>query len=135
MKSPTQQHVHVLRLHLLDMAKLSQRAVDYATKGYRLGSPEFCRYVRNGDHQLRELRRSITDLCQRSVSQEPKPQKPAVDDPAAHPDKLDAARQFRFSRSALRIADALHAVCTATAEIAHHTMLLLEDANWVPQCR
>jgi phosphate uptake regulator len=139
MKSSTQQHLHVLRLHLLDMAKLSQRAVDYATKGYRLGSPEFCRYVRNSDQQLRELRRSIANLCQRSVSpesgrQEPKPQKPAVD-PDALPDKRDAARQLRFSRSALRIADALHAVCTATAEIAHHTMLLLEDADWVPRCR
>lgn len=133
MKSPTQQHVHVLRLHLLDMAKLSQRAVDYATKGYRLGSPEFCRYVRNGDHQLRELRRNIADLYQKSVSQERKPQRPAVD-PDAHPDKLDAARQLRFSRSAMRIADALQAVCTATAEIAHHTLLLLEDADWAPRC-
>jgi hypothetical protein len=133
MKSPAQQHVHVLRLHLLDMAKLSQRAVDYATKGYRLGSPEFCRYVRNGDHHLRELRRSIAALCQKPGSQESRSQEPAAD-PDAHPDKLDVTRQLRFSRSALRIADALHAVCTATAEIAHHSMLLLEDADWVPRC-
>ena len=126
MKSPTQQHVHVLRLHLLDMAKLSQRAVDYATKGYRLGSPEFCRYVRNGDHHLRELRRSIAALCQKSAPKEHMSEEPA--------DKPDATRQLRFSRSALRIADALHAVCTATAEIAHHSMLLLEDANWTPRC-
>jgi phosphate uptake regulator len=141
MKNPTQQHV--LRSHLLDMAKLSQRAVDYATKGYRLGSPEFCRYVRNGDRQLRELRRSIEALCQKPSShepgfhepgsQEPRSQEPAID-PDAHPDKLNAVRQLRFSRSALRIADALHAVCTATAEIAHHSMLLLEDADWVPRC-
>jgi phosphate uptake regulator len=138
MKSPTQQHVHVLRLHLLDMAKLSQRAVDYATKGYRLGSLEFCRYVRNGDHQLRELRRSIAALCQKPVSPEPRSQESRSQETAvdsdAHPDKLDAVRQLRFSRSALRIADALHAVCTATAEIAHHSMLLLEDADWVPRC-
>jgi hypothetical protein len=126
MKSPTQQHVHVLRLHLLDMAKLSQRAVDYATKGYRLGSPEFCRYVRNGDHHLRELRRSIATLCQKPAPQERMSEEPT--------DKQDATRQFRFSRSAVRIADALHAVCTATAEIAHHSMLLLEDANWAPRC-
>ena len=138
MKSPTQQHVDVLRSHLLDMAKLSQRAVDYATKGYRLGSPEFCRYVRNSDDQLRELRRSIAALCQKPVSpepgsQEPRSQEPAVD-PDAHPIKLAATRQFRFSRSAMRIADALHTICTATAEIAHHAMLLLEDADWVPRC-
>src|ERR1700760_410962 len=126
MKSPIQQHVYVLRLHLLDMAKLSQRAVDYATKGYRLGSPEFCRYVRNGDQQLRELRRSITALCQK-----PLPKEGLLEEPV---DKLDATKQFRFSRSALRIADALHAVCTATEEIAHHSMLLLENTDSGPRC-
>jgi phosphate uptake regulator len=133
MKSPAQQHVHVLRSHLLDMAKLSQRAVDYSTKGYRLGSPEFCRYVRNGDRQLRELRRSIAALCQQPASHCPLRRESDLG-PDAHPDKSNAAKQIRFSRSALRIADALHAICTATAEVAHHTMLLLENADWGPKC-
>jgi phosphate uptake regulator len=119
----TQQNIQVLRLHLLDMSKLSQRSVDYAIKGYRLGSPEFCRYVRRGDRQLRELRRRITDLCQKLQMQEL-----AVDSDALM-DELAAAREVRFPRSALRICGALHATCTATAEIAHHTMLLLEDAR------
>jgi phosphate uptake regulator len=126
MNSNPQQHTQVLRTYLLDMAKLTQRAVDYATKGYRLGSPEFCRYVRRADRQLRELHRNITNLCQR-----PKLQEPDVDSEAGMA-RSDATKQLRFSRSALRICHALDAICTATAEIAHHTMLLLEDADWIP---
>lgn len=126
-KMDTQQHIQFLRLHLLDMSKLSQRAVDYATKGYRLGSPEFCRYVRRGHRQLSELRRNITALCQKLLEQESATEsKGRVE--------LLAATEMRFPHSAQRICNALHAICTAAAEIAHHTMLLLEDANWVPGC-
>jgi phosphate uptake regulator len=121
----TQQHIQFLRLHLLDMAKLSQRAVDYATKGYRLGSPEFCRYVRRGDKQLGELRRSISNLCQKLMMQD------FSFDSDARMEEL-ATTEKRFPVSALHICSALHAISTATAEIAHHTMLLLEDADWVP---
>jgi hypothetical protein len=117
-----QSQLKVLRLHLLDMSKLSHRALDYAIKGYRLGSPEFSRYVRRGAPQLVDLRYGITNLCEKlmmqdfvAVDSESPPHGPAV-----HPD-------MRFPLVALRICDALDAVCTATAEIAHHTMLLLED--------
>jgi phosphate uptake regulator len=127
MNSNPRQHAQLLHLHLLDMAKLSQRAVDYATKGYRLGSPEFCRYVRRGDRQLRELRRNIFSLCQ-------KPVEASSGDSESRSARPDATRQLRFPRSVSQICDALHAICTATAEIAHHTMLLLEDTSWVPRC-
>jgi phosphate uptake regulator len=105
------------------MSKLSQRSVDYAIKGYRLGSPEFCRYVRRGDRQLRVLRRKITDLCQKLLAQKP------ADDSEILTNERTAASEMRFPSSALRICNALHATCTAAAEIAHHTMLLLEDAR------
>lgn len=122
-----QQHMHLLRLHLLDMSKLSQRAVDYATKGYRLGSPEFCRYVRRGDCQLGELRRRITDLCQQLMT------RGLAGDSEVLIDELDGESEMRFPLSAMRICGALHATCVAAAEIAHHTMLLLEDVR-VPEC-
>jgi phosphate uptake regulator len=122
-----QQHLQFLRLYVLDMSKLSQRAVDYATKGYRLGSPEFCRYVRRGDHQLSELRRNITDLCQKLVPH-------GLAHSEALRDESAVDTELRFPQSALRICTALHATSTASAEIAHHTMLLLEDADWVPGC-
>lgn len=124
----TPQQLQLLRLYLLNMSKLSQRAVDYATKGYRLGSPEFCRYVRRGDRQLGDLRRNIIDLCQKLM-----PHGLAVDSDALM-DEPAADRNLRFPQSALRICNALHATSTAAAEIAHHTMLLLEDAEWVPGC-
>jgi hypothetical protein len=85
-------------------------------------------YVRRGDSQLRGLHRNITDFCQK-----PKVQEPEVDSEARMA-RTDATKQLRFSRAALRICQALDAICTATAEIAHHTMLLLEDAGWVPGC-
>jgi phosphate uptake regulator len=113
-----QKRIQDLRLHLLDMSKLSQRAVDYAIKGYKLGSPEFCRYVRRGDRELRELHRRITEMCQKLPMKE-----------LALLEGPDLASVARFPVSALRISSALQATCTAAAEIAHHTMLLLEDVR------
>jgi phosphate uptake regulator len=118
----TPKQIKDLRVHLLDMSKLSQRAVDYAIKGYRLGSPEFCRHVRYGAHLLGELRRKITDKCRIFFLQ--------MDfDSEALMDELALDAEKRFPLSALRICDALHAACTAAAEIAQNTMLLLEDSR------
>jgi hypothetical protein len=123
----TQKYIQDLRVLLLDMAKLSQRAVDYGIKGYRLGSPEFCRHVRHGDRQLRELRRKIIDLCQKP----PLPE--TTTDAETRTDALAINSHARFPISALRICDALHAACVSSTEIAHHTMLLLEEIR-VPAC-
>jgi phosphate uptake regulator len=121
-KMTLQSQLNALRLLLLDMSKLSHRAVDYAIKGYRLGSPEFSRYVRRGDHQLVELRRTITKLCEKLLMQD----SVVVCESPTHGPAVHS--NMRFPLTALRICEALDAVCTATAEIAHHTMLLLEDA-------
>jgi hypothetical protein len=118
MYKDAQKRIQDLRLHLLDMSKLSQRAVDYAIKGYKLGSPEFCRYVRRGDRELRELHRRITEICRQLSMKE-----------LALLEGPDLASVARFPVSALRISNALQATCTAAAEIAHHTMLLLEDVR------
>jgi phosphate uptake regulator len=118
MYNDPQKRIQDLRLHLLDMSKLSQRAVDYAIKGYKLGSPEFCRYVRRGDRELRELHRRITEICRQLSMKE-----------LALLEGPDLASVARFPVSALRISNALQATCTAAAEIAHHTMLLLEDVR------
>jgi hypothetical protein len=119
----TQEHIQVLRLHLLAMSKLSQRAVDYAIKGYELGSPEFCRHTRRGDVQLYELRHRITDLARRLLMHE------LSSNPKALMDELTADAKVRFTMCALRISTALHAACNAAAEIAQNTMLLLEQAR------
>ena len=116
-----QSQLKLLRLHLLDMSKLSHRALDYAIKGYRLGSPEFSRYVRRGAPQFVELRCGITSLCEKLLMQD------SVVDSESPSHGLAVHPDMRFPLVALRICDALDAVCTATAEIAHHTMLLLEN--------
>ncbi len=116
-----QKHIQALRLHLLDMSKLSQRAVDYAIKGYKLGSPEFCRHVRHGDRDLHELRHKITDRCRVFFME--------LDfNSEVLMDRLSVDAEMRFHFSALRICDVLHTACTAAAEIAHNTMLLLQGS-------
>jgi len=120
-KMNTQKHTQALRLNLLDMSKLSQRAVDYAIKGYKLGSPEFCWHVRHGDSDLRELRHKITDRCREFFM--------GLDfDSEVLMDQLAVDAEMRFHFSALQICDALHTTCTAAAEIAQNTMLLLENS-------
>jgi phosphate uptake regulator len=120
----TQKQIRLLRLSLLDMAKLTQRAVDYAVKGYKLGSPEFCRFVHRGDRQLRELRQKINDLC-RSLFIATSSIRPEAlrEDPYAD-------SNLRFVLSAMRIATALQAASTAAAEIAHHTLHSLDNVRF-----
>ena len=116
----TQKQIQLLRHHLLDMSKLAHRAVDYAIKGYRLGSPEFCRFVRRGDRQLVELRRRITSLCQNLQTKKGVDLELPVYEKITDPD-------VRFTLSAMRISESLYSIFTAASEIAHHTMLLLEE--------
>jgi phosphate uptake regulator len=118
----TQKQIQLLRHHLLDMSKLTHRAVDYAIKGYRLGSPEFCRFVRRSDLQFGELRRRVNALCRKLLM------KDVISDPRSLMNEMVTDPDIRFTISALLICDALHAICTAAFEIAHHTMMLLESA-------
>jgi phosphate uptake regulator len=120
----TQRQIRLLRLSLLDMAKLSQRAVDYAVKGYKLGSPEFCRFVHRGEHQIRELRRKINDHCRRLFIETNSLRLESL-----HEDPY-AETNHRFVLSTLRISTALQAASTAAAEIAHHTLLSLDNVRF-----
>lgn len=120
----TQNQIRLLRISLLDMAKLSHRAVDYAVKGYKLGSPEFCRFVHRGDRQLRELSQKINDRCRCLF----------IETSAVIPEALRedpyADTNLRFVLSALRISTALQAAGAAAAEIAHHTLLSLDNVRF-----
>ena len=119
----SQNQIQVLRRHLLDMSKLTHRAVDYAIKGYRLGSPEFCRHVRKGDGRLGELRQKITDLCRKLINQDSNFSSKGL----IHPPAVDS--QARFPRTALRICTALHAAYLAAEELAHNAMSRLEGVH------
>jgi hypothetical protein len=120
----TQQQTQLLRRSLLEMARLSHRAVDYSIKGYKLGSPEFCRFVHRGDQQLRDLRQKVTDLSRRFlIDTNPLNANILTEDAEADP-------SIRFALSALRISTALHIACIASAEIAQHTLLSLDNARF-----
>jgi phosphate uptake regulator len=92
------------------MSRLSQRTVDYSIKAYELGSPDFCRRVRNSELELRYLQRGIED------------QGRALFVAGSHTDS-----DSHFASCALRICSALHVTYQASAAIARHTMLNLGD--------
>jgi phosphate uptake regulator len=105
-----EQHIQFLRVQLLCMSRLSQRALDYAIKGYQLGSPEFCRQVRALEHKLGEHHCHIKYLCHQIATEGTK-----------------TPADFRFSLAALRVDSALQRTYSAAAQIAQETILILEN--------
>jgi phosphate uptake regulator len=96
--------------HLLRMARLSQRTVDYAIKAYELKSIEACRLVHQAQHDLCELQLRFGD--QGST--------------------LNVANDFFDENAppacfALRLYGALLVTVTAATEIAQNTLLILES--------
>lgn len=105
-----QKYVRCLRVQLLCMSRVSQRALDYAVKGYQLVSPEFCRQVRTDEHKLGEHHRQVKYLCQRLTME-----------------GVITASDFRFALTALRVNSALQRIYSAAAQMANDTMLILEN--------
>jgi phosphate uptake regulator len=108
-----EQHIQVLRAQLLEMSKLSQRAVDYSIKAYELGCPEFCQHVRYTEHELRDIHFCLADRCRKLLMA-----------------GLPADSDSHFVWSALRICSTLQATYIAAAEIAQNTMLFLRAARY-----
>ncbi len=48
-----------LRLELIEMLRISQRVLDYATKAYESGRPEYAQHARSGRDRLDYLRHKI----------------------------------------------------------------------------
>jgi hypothetical protein len=110
-----QHHCYFLRTHLLRMAMLSQRAVDFAIKAHELGAPEVYRHFRKYDKQWRSLQRCIGERGRRlSASGMP------VDADSTGAD------------SALRIYSALYVTYTAACEVAHIGSRMVERELPIP---
>jgi phosphate uptake regulator len=107
-----EQYIQGLRAQLLEMSKLSQRAVDYSIKAYGLGCPEFCRHVRYTEHEFRDIHFCLANRCRKLLMA-----------------GLPADSDSRFVWSALRICNALQATYTATTDIAQNTMLFFESGQ------
>lgn len=103
------QHIQILRAQLLAMARLSQRALDDAVKGYELRNLDFARHVDKADNEFQEHHRRIKDL-RRDLG-------------------TAYASDFRFMVAASSIATALHVTHCAAKEIAQSTIHLLESSG------
>jgi hypothetical protein len=97
-----QHHNYFLRTHLLRMAMLSQRAVDFAIKAHQLGAPEVDRHFRKYDKEWRSLQRCIGERGRRLYA-------------SGIPVDADSTG----ADSALRIYSALYVTYTAACEVAH----------------
>ena len=107
-----QQHIQLLHLQLLAMARLSQRALDYSIKGYEMRNLDFSRHVRTADREIEEHHRRIKELSRELMN-------------AAGSKPSDS----RFAFAAASINTALHVTCTAAAEIAQDSIRLLESSG------
>lgn len=106
------QYLQTLRLHLLDMSRVSQRGVDYSIKAYKLGCPEFCASVRDNTDEINILDREITEIVEELLLME-------------LPRELD----LRLILTSARICNALQAMHSQAVEIARNSMRLLENGG------
>ena len=107
-----QPYMRTLRLQLLDMSRISQRAVDYSIKAYKLDSPEFCANVRDSTYEVNILHREVTEIARDLLLME-----------------LPLESGVRFALSAVLICDALHSVHAQAVKIAANSTRLLENGR------
>ena len=106
------QYIQTLRLRLLDMSRVSQRAVDYSIKAYKLDSPEFRANVNDSTCEVSILHREITEIARDLLLME-----------------LPLESDARFALSAVLICDALHSVHAQAVKVAANSVRLLENGR------
>jgi phosphate uptake regulator len=107
-----QQHIRILRVQLLAMSRLSQRALDYSVKGYETRNLDFSRHVPTADREIEEHYRRVKDLSRELMS-----------------GGIAISADSRFAFAAFHIGTALHVTYTAAASIAQNTVRLLEGSG------
>lgn len=111
------QRIRELRIQVFCMLRVSQRALDYSIKGYRLSLSDFSKQARTDKHDLDLQHRKIKSLCRRLLGEE----------------NLDAS-DFRFTLVALRLSKSLNTIYKLATQIAQDTILYLEN-NGPAQCK
>lgn len=104
--------IQILRSHVLRMAMLSHRAVDYSIKAFTLGKPEFGRLAIDSQHEWREVQGLIGGCGRVLVGAE------ALVD-----------LESQFARSTLQIYSSLRLTYAAATEIAHNSILIREGGQ------
>jgi phosphate uptake regulator len=103
------ENIRVLRLHVLDMTRLSQRSIDYAVKACALGSPESCRGVCDSTFEIDALHCQIQETARELLAL-----------------NIPGAADFRFVLSSERIGNGMQALHLHAVEIAERCLRLLE---------
>lgn len=98
------------------MLRLSQRALDYSIKGYRLGHVDFSRHARNNELELELQHEKIKTLCRRLIGE-----------------RNLGFSDFRFALVALRLSRSLNTIYNLTTQIARDTIAYLQN-NDTAQC-
>ncbi|MFL6305215.1 MAG: hypothetical protein ACJ72H_16920 [Candidatus Sulfotelmatobacter sp.] len=106
------QQIQILRSHVLRMAMLSHRAVDYSIKAFTIGNPEFGRLAIDSQHEWREVQGLISERGRVLVT-------------AGALVDLES----QFARSTLQIYSSLRLTYAAATEIAHNSILMSEGAQ------
>jgi phosphate uptake regulator len=108
----THEYSEILRLNLLDMARVTQRGVDYAIKAYKLGNPEFCSSVRECAYEIDVLHREITELVRDLLAME-----------------LPGESDLRYMLASELIGNALRVIYGQAVEIAANSMRIIENGG------
>jgi phosphate uptake regulator len=104
--------VQSLRLQLLDMSRVAQRAVDYSIKACSLGSVEAHTNVRDAADEINILHRETMEIASELLLME-----------------LPAESDLRFALSAEQIADALLSIYLHASEIAANSVGLQKNGQ------
>ena len=108
----TYEYGQILRLHLLDMARGTQRSVDYAIKAYKLRKPELCSMVQGCTYDIDKLHCDITEFVCELLATE-----------------LPSEIIVRYILASERIAGALRVVHRQAVEIAANSMRIIESGS------
>ena len=106
------EYIQVLRLQLLDMARVCQRAVDYSVKSITLGTPDFCTHAASSEYEVRQLNHDIKELCQELLATQ-----------------LLVDSEIRFTLSAAHISEALRLICSETITVTKTMLPVLENGG------
>ena len=108
----THEYSQVLRLRLLELARETQRGVDYAIKAYKLGNTEFCMSVRDRTYDIDVLHGEITDLVRDLLAME-----------------LPGESNLRYILASEQIANAMRLVHGHNVEIATNSVRIVENGG------
>ena len=108
----THEYSNILRLRLLELARETQRGVDYAIKAYTLGNTEFCMSVRDRTYDIDVLHGEITDLVRDLLAVE-----------------LPSESNLRYILASEQIANAMRLVHGHNVEIATNSVRIVENGG------